>query len=157
MGQAASAREHLAKIAADPVLFVTQQGDPQALAGPVTLPDGSQVARLPGITRWIWDGEFCGSINPRWQTGTRHCRLTCWVTSGFRWCRGNGGSAMRRRRWHCCCPRRAQGLDQVDLTTAPDNIASQKAILAYGGRLTERFRKEAAYGGDEGLRYRIML
>ena len=42
--------------------------------GQVLLPDAQ---RLPGFSRWIWDGEFCGSIGFRWQPGTEvlppHC------------------------------------------------------------------------------------
>ncbi len=36
----------------------------------VTLADGSRVPRLPGRVFWIWDGEFCGSINLRFVPGT---------------------------------------------------------------------------------------
>jgi predicted acetyltransferase len=43
------------------------------------------------------------------------------------------------------------------LTTDPGNIASQAVILANGGRLVERFREPAAYGGKEALRFRIAL
>lgn len=25
---------------------------------------------LPGYHLWMWDGEFCGSINLRWHRGT---------------------------------------------------------------------------------------
>jgi predicted acetyltransferase len=52
---------------------------------------------------------------------------------------------------------RARGLDHVEISTDPDNLASQRVIAACGGVLIERFRKEAAYGGDEALRYRIDL
>jgi len=42
--------------------------------GQVLLPDAQ---RLPGFSRWMWDGEFCGSIGFRWQPGTAvlppHC------------------------------------------------------------------------------------
>ncbi|MGF6726605.1 putative acetyltransferase [Paraburkholderia sp. GAS41] len=34
------------------------------------LADGSTVARLPSVVRWIWDGEFSGAIGFRWQAGT---------------------------------------------------------------------------------------
>lgn len=49
------------------------------------------------------------------------------------------------------------GLSYIDLTTDPENIPSQKVILKNGGRLTERFQKPEAYGGGEGLRFRIWL
>ncbi len=52
---------------------------------------------------------------------------------------------------------RDQSLPYVELTTAPDNIASQKVILANGGVLVERFNKPATNGGGESLRFRIAL
>jgi len=53
---------------------------------------------------------------------------------------------------------RAEGLPYVELTSDPENRASQKVIMANGGILIERFQKPQQYGlGQEGLRYRIML
>jgi predicted acetyltransferase len=53
---------------------------------------------------------------------------------------------------------RAEGLAYVELTTDLDNPASQRVILANGGRLIERFEKPAQYGsGLQSLRYRIVL
>src|SRR4051794_8919378 len=37
---------------------------------PVTLLDGTTAPRIPGYRKWMWDGEFCGSIGLRWQQGT---------------------------------------------------------------------------------------
>ena len=34
------------------------------------LDDGSEVPRLPRRVFWIWDGEFCGTINLRFIPGT---------------------------------------------------------------------------------------
>jgi predicted acetyltransferase len=45
----------------------------------------------------------------------------------------------------------------VELTTEPDNLASQRVIEANGGRLVERFTKTPQYGSAPGLRYRIDL
>ena len=39
-----------------------------------------------------------------------------------------------------------QGLDHVEITTDPDNLASQRVIIANAGVLIERFDKGAAYG-----------
>ena len=63
-------REQLAAIEKDPVAFLADLDDPEAKGGPITLPDGKQVPRLPGFRRWIWDGEAAGSIGFRWQPGT---------------------------------------------------------------------------------------
>ena len=60
-----TALEELEHIDADPAAFVALLDDREAKAGPITLPDGSQVTRLPGYRRWIWDDGFCGSINLR--------------------------------------------------------------------------------------------
>ena len=65
-----AACEELQKIETDPAAFVAALDDPQAKGGPIRLPDGSTVARLPGFRRWMWDGAFCGSISLRWQPGT---------------------------------------------------------------------------------------
>ena len=50
---------------------------------------------------------------------------------------------------------RAVGLDCVELTTDPKNLASQRVIAANAGLLVEWFSKPAAYGGGEALRFRI--
>ena len=57
----AAAQEERA-IAADANAFLASLIDREAAGDPVTLPDGTQVPRLPGFRRWLWDGEFCGSI-----------------------------------------------------------------------------------------------
>src|SRR5260370_18062001 len=57
-----AAREELEWIADDRAAFVALLDDPEAKRGPITLPDASQVRRLPGYRRWMWDGDFCCSI-----------------------------------------------------------------------------------------------
>ena len=72
-----AAAEELERLRSDPRSFLESMVDREAHGGPVTLPDGSTVPRLPGYRRWLWDGEFCGSIGFRWQRGTTalppHC------------------------------------------------------------------------------------
>src|SRR5436190_15989582 len=62
--------EELARINANADAFLASLVDRAAAGGPLTLLDGTKVARLPGYRRWIWDGDFCGSIGLRWQPGT---------------------------------------------------------------------------------------
>jgi predicted acetyltransferase len=52
---------------------------------------------------------------------------------------------------------RAEGVEFVEITTDPENIASRRVIEANGGVLLERFRKPAQYGEKDGLRFRIAL
>ncbi len=153
-----AAREHLDAIAADPAAFVAGLDDPEARRGDVLLPDGSRVKRLPGINRWVWDDGFCGNIGFRWQPGTSALPTYVLGHIGYAvvpWQRGRGYAT---RGLALLLPFvRAQGLARVELTTEPDNIASQRVILANGGRLVERFTKPAAYGGAEALRFHIDL
>lgn len=155
---ALTSREHLEKIARDPAAFVAQLDDPEARAGPVILPDGTSVPRLPGYVRWLWDGDFCGSIGVRWQPGTSALPPHVLGHIGFAvvpWKRSRGYAT---RALALILPEaRERGLAYVEITTDPDNIASQKVIAANGGELVERFRKTAAYGGSETLRFRIWL
>lgn len=155
---AATAREHIERIREDAAAFVDSLEDVEAKGRPVTLPDGSTVPRLPGYARWMWDGEFCGSIGFRWQPGTSALPAHVLGHIGYSvvpWKRGRGYA---RRALALLLPEvRERGLVYVELTTDPDNVASQRVVLACGGELVERFRKAAAYGGLEGLRYRIDL
>jgi predicted acetyltransferase len=52
---------------------------------------------------------------------------------------------------------KAEGLRYVEVTTDPENIASQRVIVANGGVLHERFTKPVQFGSAPGLRYRIYL
>src|SRR6188472_3797442 len=72
-----AAREELSRIQADAAAFLASMEDREAKGPPIALPDGSTAKRLPSFRRWLWDGEFCGSIGLRWQPGTTalppHC------------------------------------------------------------------------------------
>lgn len=150
--------EELAQIEKDAQAFLAHQFDPEAKGPPVTLPDGSQVPRLPGYRLWLWDGEFCGIIGFRWQPGTTALPAHVLGHIGYSvvpWKRHRGYA---KRALALMLERvRGQGLDYVELTTDPDNLASQRIIVANGGVLVERFVKPAPYGGAEGLRYRIAV
>ena len=154
----AAAREELERIKADPELFVAQLDDPEAKGGPVTLPDGSTVPRLPGFRRWLWDGAFCGSIGFRWQPGTSCLPSHVLGHIGFAvvpWKRRRGYAT--RALGLLLSEIADKGLTFVELTTDMENAASQRVIQANGGRLIERFKKPAAYGGSDSCRFRIDL
>jgi len=153
-----AALEDLARIAENPDRFLSEQVDREAKGPSITLPDGSKVPRLPGYSRWMWDGEFCGSIGFRWQPGTSELPPHCLGHVGYSvvpWKRGRGYAT---RALQLLLPQAGEeGLAYIELTTDSDNIASRRVIEANGGKLIERFHKPAAYGGAESLRFRILL
>lgn len=152
------ADEQLEKIAQCPDTFIRSLDDPALVGTPVPLPDGSTVPRLPGFWRWLWDGEFCGIIQLRWQPGTSSLPDYCLGHVGYSVVPWKNRRGYATRALGLLLPAaRAQGLDYVELSTDPDNIASRKVILANGGELVERFIRPKSFGGGEALRFRIML
>lgn len=155
---AEAAREQLAAIAADPAAFIASLDDRDATGPLVTFPDGSKKQRLPGYRRWMWDGEFCGSIGFRWQPGTS--ALPPHVLGHI----GYAVVPWKRRRGYATRAlalmleeARREGLVYVELTTDPANEVSQKVITSNGGVFVERFRADPVYGDKEELRFRIPL
>ncbi|MGA8575430.1 MAG: GNAT family N-acetyltransferase [Candidatus Cybelea sp.] len=142
----------------DPGTFLKRFDDRAAEAGPVRLPDGSLVPRLPGFRRWIWDGEFSGSIGLRWQSGTPELPPHCLGHIGYSvvpWKRRRGYATQALAQ--ILPEARKEGLPYVEITTDLDNEASQRVILANGGVLIEEFSAGRAHGDSVKLRYRINL
>jgi predicted acetyltransferase len=154
----AAAREELERLALDPDALLASLVDRDARGAPVVMPDGSTVPRLPGYSRWIWDGEFCGSIGFRWSPGTEALPPHCLGHIGYSvvpWKRGRGYAT---RALALMLPDAArEGLRYVEITTTPDNSASQRVIEANGGVLHEEFISVPALGSKRQLRYRIVL
>ncbi|HJR58327.1 MAG TPA: GNAT family N-acetyltransferase [Vicinamibacterales bacterium] len=153
-----AAQEELARIAADADAFLTSLVDKEGTGDPVTLPDGKTVPRLPGYRRWLWDGEFCGSIGLRWQPGTEALPPYCLGHIGYAvvpWKQGRGYAT--RALSQVLREARSEGLRFVEITTDPNNVASQRVITANGGVLVEEFVAPAALGGKRHLRYRVHL
>jgi predicted acetyltransferase len=50
---------------------------------------------------------------------------------------------------------RGRGLRYVEITTAVDNVASQRVIAANGGIVVEEFVTPPSLGGRQELRYRV--
>ena len=124
--------DQLARIAADPEAFVASfTWTPGAT---ITVDEGRIVARLPDETRWIWDGDFCGSINFRHVPGTDD--LPPHVS-------GHIGYAVvpgKRRRGYASQALRGMlpvaagvGLTRVMVTCDDDNLPSRRVIEACGG------------------------
>jgi predicted acetyltransferase len=148
----------LPRIEADPDAFLKTMHDPQGRGGPVTLPDGSVVQRLPSVTRWMWDGDFCGSITLRWSAGTASLPAYCLGHIGYsvvEWKRRKGYATSALAQM---LPQAAEiALPYVEIVTNADNVASQRVILANGGVLVEEFEKPPTSFGGRALRFEIRL
>jgi predicted acetyltransferase len=154
----AAAEEELREIAADPGGFLASLEDRTAAGGPITLLDGTAVPRLPGYRRWMWDGEFCGSIGFRWSPGTEALPPTCLGHIGYAvvpWKQRRGYATLALG--EMLTGARAEGLRYIEVTTGPDNVASQRVIAANGGVLVEEFIRPVTLGSTRELRYRIPL
>jgi predicted acetyltransferase len=130
-------KEQLQAIRSDPAAFIEgllQQG------GTITLPDGSEVPKLPYRRRWIWDGEFVGNISLRWQPDTGALPEHVLGHIGYAvvpWKRRRGFAT--RALGLMLDEAREVGLSRVEITTETDNMASRRVIEANGGRLIREF------------------
>jgi predicted acetyltransferase len=155
---AVAAQEELERIKEGPEAFLDSLHDLEAKGPPVTLPDGSKVRRIPGYRKWMWDGEFCGSINLRWVPGTQELPPHVLGHVGYAvvpWKQGRGYA--KQALGALAAEAKELGLEYIEMTTDPDNIASQRVMLACGAIMVERFQKPAVYGGIDGLRYRLFF
>ena len=153
-----AAQEQLAAIADDADAFLDNLEDPEAKGPPVQTADGSFVARLPSIRRWIWADGFAGSIGLRWQPGTNALPPTAMGHVGYAivpWRRGEGLATAALKAF--LPEARARGLTWMDVTVDPDNPASQRVIEKAGGVFVETFTRPGAQGGGLDCLYRIPL
>ena len=129
--------EELAAIAADAPLFLARlRGEAPGIA---RLPDGTEVPRLPGKVFWMWDGDFCGSINFRHQPGTEALPPHVSGHAGYAvvpWKQSHGYAT---RALGLLLPIACRlGLPRLLLTCDEGNSASRRAIEANGGVLADR-------------------
>jgi predicted acetyltransferase len=156
--RAVAAVEELDRIRVDESIFLAGMEDREAVGPPVKMPDGSVVPRLPGIRRWMWDGEFAGSIGFRWQPGTTELPPYCLGHIGYAVVPWKAGRGYAKEALRLILPEaKALMMPFVELTTDPDNIASQRVIESNGGVLHEEFIKPPQHGATRGLRFRIYL
>jgi predicted acetyltransferase len=154
--------QQLDAIAAGASAFLASLADAQPPGRTITLPDGTEVPRLPMRLRWIWDGEFCGQISLRWAvdaTGRPISELPSHVLGhiGYAvvpWKRGHGLAKKALR--HMLSEAREVGLSQLTITTDADNQASQKVVLSQGATLLETFT-DPRFGPELRHRYVITL
>jgi predicted acetyltransferase len=106
----------------------------------------------------MWDGEFCGRIQLRWQPGTESLPPYCLGHIGYSvvpWKQGRGYATRALRA--LLDEAAAEGLRYVEITTDPDNVPSQRVIERNGGVLFEEFIAPEALGSGRKLRYRVQV
>jgi predicted acetyltransferase len=116
------------------------------------------VRRVPGYRKRMWDGESCGSIGLRWVPGTQGLPAHVLGHVGYAvvpWKRGRGHA--RQALGAIAAEAKALGLEYIEMTTDPDNIASRRVMEVCGAVLVERFQKPADYGEIDGSRYRLSI
>lgn len=148
----------LESIRRDPDAFLMSLVDRDAVGPPIPMPDGSTAQRLPGYRKWMWDGDFCGSIGLRWQPGTEALPPHVLGHVGYAvvpWKRRLGYATAAVRA--IALDAAAEGLRWIEITCDDDNFASQGVIAGAGGSFVERFAYPAEYGKGDGLRYRLAV
>lgn len=156
--RAEQALEELQKIKTNSMVFLASLDSTKVTGEPVTMPNGSQFPRLPGYRRWMWDGEFCGSISFRWQYGTHELPPYCLGHIGYTvvpWKRRLGYATQALQQ--LLPEASALGLPIVELTVAHDNTTSKRVIEKCGGIFVEEFPLPECYGIGTEWRYRIEL
>lgn len=123
--------------------------------GTVDLGDGRKVPKLPFYLFWISDGDFCGSINFRFQRGTEELPPYCSGHIGYsivpwKQRRGYATEALRQ----VLDVVRKEGFVRISLTCDANNVGSIKVIEANGGVLTHR-NPHPEKPGEEKLTYWI--
>ncbi|MFM9991113.1 MAG: hypothetical protein ACKVOY_06715 [Burkholderiaceae bacterium] len=53
----------------DPERFISLHHDPTGELSAQKFKDGPTKTNIPSITKWMWDGDYAGSIDIRWQYG----------------------------------------------------------------------------------------
>nr|WP_275426719.1 GNAT family N-acetyltransferase [Elioraea rosea] len=145
-------------MAEDADAFLASLHDPEANGPPIELADGSRVARLPGYTRWVSDGGFCGFVNIRWQKGTEALPAHVSGHIGYGVVPEKRGRGIATRALALMLDEaRGLGLAHVELTAEADNVASHRVIERNGGIALGRETEPAAHGGRQIIRWRIVL
>lgn len=163
--------DELERIEADVDSFLAGLDDLEARAGDIRMPDGSLVPRLPGFRRWMIDTDanadgspaFAASIGFRCTRGTSALPPFCLGHIGYSvvpWRQGQGVASlalMALLQELRSAAGLLDGFTYLELTTQPDNRASQRVIEKCGGRFVEAFAAPTLYGDHTEFRYRIPL
>jgi predicted acetyltransferase len=121
--------------------------------------DGTTSPRIPALFRWMWDGEFAGTIDLRWQpdgTGELPEYIPGHVGYGtVEWKRGRGYATQALAQLLPLAA--AEGLTSIDLVTNVENTPSQHVVETNGGIIVAEFTQSEGLGGGQAFLWRISL
>jgi predicted acetyltransferase len=156
-----SGREALDRIGKDSDAFLSWLCDSKP-DETIPLPDGTLVPRLPSLTKWLWDGAFCGSIQFRWQEVAGRV-----VDELPHYCLGHIGygvvpwkqrQGLATKALALMLPiARDKGITKLQINTQPATLASQRVIEANGGQFIQAITLPKFYGHAEEWIYQIVL
>jgi predicted acetyltransferase len=152
-----SADALLALAEQDPQVVIDRLAD-RSTDGVLFYGDGTTGPRLPALFRWMWDGDFAGNIDLRWQPdgGTLPDDVPGHLGYGtVEWKRGRGYAT--RALSLMLALAKNEGMTAVDLVTDVDNVASQRVVESNGGVHVEQFTQVERLGGGRAIRWRITL
>jgi len=147
----------LALAAQDPQLVLVQMQDRSA-EGVRYFEDGTIAARVPALFRWVWDGEFVGSIELRLPREGEEQVLDEIGHIGYgtvEWKRGRGYATKALSLMLALAI--AEGMTDVELVTDTDNVGSHRVVTNNGGVLVDEFQQVERLGGGRVFRWRIDL
>jgi predicted acetyltransferase len=134
--------EQLGIFRRDPAVLIeelTQQG------GTIKTASGAVVPKLPNRVLWLDDGEFCGSINLRYQADSDELPPHVHGHVGYAvvpWKRRRGYATAALR---LLLPvAREVGLKRIQITCDEDNEPSRRVIVTNGGVLEGSFKELGA-------------
>jgi predicted acetyltransferase len=151
----ALAQKMIERVESDPGRFLASVWNPEATGPPVRLSDGRDVPRLAHVRHWIYDGQYCGDLNLRWQPGTSELPPYCDGHVGYSvvpWKRRQGVATAALRCLSRVAPR--FGLAWLDISMSTENVASRGVAEAAGAALLGEY-VAVEQGGVRACRYRL--
>lgn len=148
----------IARISQNQEAFITSLSNPEGKGSPIILDDGTSVPRLPFTRHWIWDGEYAGDLNLRWQCGTSELPPYVLGHVGYAvvpWKRGADYASVAIRLLMPVA--RRMDLGWLDISMDSANMASRRTAEKAGAILVKTFNAGPEYGNVGAHLYRLAL
>ncbi len=151
------ARRALRQLDSDPDAFLARLDMGASSTAPLWA-DDSLLARTRAFTLWIWDGEFCGSIELRWYRGRCERPLRIPARIGY--------SVVPWKHHRSCATFALKtmlaeaselNMESVELLASWDDLASQVIITRCGGVLLDALTRPHQHATGKSCHFRVSL